>query len=352
MSRLSLQNQQITHILPETGVTIYSGRLFPSNSPVTITETLFSSLLQANSALKQAFSLSSLVHSNILKVLDCYFDVKEGRYSVTVVQETGERSLEGEIREREEEGRHWTDGEVSNTLKELINALSFAEKHTFSPKNITPNCIFFTENTVKIGDFASTSQNSSQFPYEEGQISPTRSLFHSLGIAMACMCLLRAPEKLDESLSTELDQYPTVKPVILKLLQEKTEERLTFAQFQDDLDRELAVSVPEPEETLRKCLSCGQTICSEEWTASVPRHWELYKGFYAACCSRQCFEARAFRFSMVSTLRSSRPRQQKAQEEEEKGTIQVQYEAYRPEVFPSRPPMRPFGFRRGPRFPH
>ena len=362
MSRLNIQNQRITHILAETGVTIYAGVLFPSNAPVTITETLFASPLQANSALRHAFSLSSLVHANILQVLDCYFEVKEERYSVSVVEETGERSLEVEIKEREREGRQWSDGELMKMLTDLVSALSLAEKLGFSPKSINSTSIFFSGNTLKIGDFTciphSISPDPSQFPGEEAQIDLAASPLYSLGVTMAHMCALHVPERFDESLGKELEQYPAVSPFISKLLQ----EMLTFRQFQEDLEKDLPISVPESEENTRKCLSCGQAIYSDEWAAAAPRHWEIYKGFYAACCSRHCFEDRAFRFSMVSTLRSRRaakaaisPIQPKSQQEEaqDKGTIQVQYEAYRPEVFAApRHPMRPFGSRRGPRFPH
>lgn len=366
MSRLNIQNQQITHILEETGVTIYAGVLFPSNAPVSIKETLFASPLEANSALRHAFTLSSLVHSNVLQVLDCYFGLKQERYSVSVVEERGERSLGMEIKDREREGRHWSDEEVMNVLKDLVSALSLAEERGFFPKNIDSASIFFSENTVKIGDFTSISQsispNPSQSLREVTQIDPAMSSFYSLGVTIAHICLLHVPERFGESLGKELVQYPAVSPFILELLKEKPEEMRTFRQFQEGLERDLPISVPESEENTRNCLSCGQAICSDEWAAAAPRHWEIYKGFYAACCSRQCFEERAFRFSMVSSLRSRRaakaaisPAQSKplGEEAQDTGTIQVQYEAYRPDVFAaSRHPMRPFGSRRGRRFPH
>lgn len=161
----------------------YQG-LLHSSIPVTIKEQLYPSLSAANSAIQESLRLCALRHSAVSRVHACYMDREaDGRYkAVTVLEE-----LIGGI-----EGRQWSEWELIALLRNLVSALSAAERQGFALELISPRVLFITSTGVKLFPsfgFVDPAYFSPERLQSQGQYNPFISDVYSLGLTVLSLAL-------------------------------------------------------------------------------------------------------------------------------------------------------------------
>ena len=96
----------------------------------------------------------SLQHNNIMKIYKIQFKYLDfTTYSINILMEKAMKDWEQEINERKKNKNYYTQKELVNILKQLLDALIFLQKKTIAHRDIKPqNILIFPNNIYKIAD--------------------------------------------------------------------------------------------------------------------------------------------------------------------------------------------------------
>ena len=103
-----------------------------------------------------------LNHHNLIKIYNIYFKYLDfSTYILYILMEKVESSWEKEIEQRAETKNYYTEKELINILKQLIDVLLYLQKKGISHRSIKPSSILICENnTYKISDLGEVKQNN------------------------------------------------------------------------------------------------------------------------------------------------------------------------------------------------
>jgi len=350
MSKLRPTPQSLLYESPSSQVRVLKGLYSLSSLPVAIKEQRFATLSEANPLLKEALALSTLQHPCIIQLFDCYLESEGEEMVLTIVTELLEGDLKGAMDLRRQESRPWSEGELWAVMKKLISALSFAQRRGISHRDLKPQNIFVTGNTVKIGDFGSTVTNMTSFESKyrssvcgtpfylspelksaylamlehretDLQYDPIQSDVYSLGLVLLEIALLRPPSELMEMerLAENTEKvvggigYEFVKPWLAAMLAVDAGARPSFVDLEKYVESaesdlaaqaaKLSISIPSttvqnPLPPVSPCLPPIPTsnecpVCSNPThlqPISTPRYLAQYSAIAEGFCSVRCLE--------------------------------------------------------------
>ena len=244
----------------------YTAHMEGTGTLVTMRETLIAATEDANWALREAFALSLLEHSNIVRMYECYFEETEAGPLFCLVTERTERSLALEIEERKTANQPFEETKLWEILTKLVSALYYAHTLHVYHRDIKPDNIYILENEVKLGNFQSVE--SQQFLNSESTLAGSpyylspelkqayKQMLHthtfdsgfdqgkadvySLGVTVLEAALLGKPEELKRlegledytrRLSTVVSGYPGLAQCLQWMLAVRPQERASLEQL-------------------------------------------------------------------------------------------------------------------------
>jgi hypothetical protein len=135
---------------------------------------------------KNEFELSfSLNHPNLIKIYNILFKYLDmTTYLLFVLMEKAETDWNSEIIQRKKENYYYTEDELINIMKQLVNVLVYFQKSNIAHRDIKPqNILIFDGNIYKISDLgeAKNTNNINRVATLKGnQFFMSPSLFFSL----------------------------------------------------------------------------------------------------------------------------------------------------------------------------
>jgi serine/threonine protein kinase len=121
---------------------------------------VYSEELDVQTVLKEYKMCYKLKHPNIVKILGIYSNkLDKTTYVVYVLMEVGLTDWEKEIKNHIEKRLYYTESELIQIMKQIINVLSFLQKQNISHRDIKPqNILVFKNNIYKVADFGEAKQ--------------------------------------------------------------------------------------------------------------------------------------------------------------------------------------------------
>ena len=122
---------------------------------------------------KKEFELSySLSHNNFIKIYNAHFKYLDmTTYMLYILMERGESDWNSEIEKRAKLNKFYTEKELINILKQLIDVLSYFQKNNIAHRDIKPqNILVFKNDVYKITDLgeAKGAKNNTQLATLKG----------------------------------------------------------------------------------------------------------------------------------------------------------------------------------------
>ena len=122
---------------------------------------------------KKEFELSySLSHNNFIKIYNAHFKYLDmTTYMLYILMERGENDWNTEIEKRDKLNKFYTEKELINILKQLIDVLSYFQKNNIAHRDIKPqNILVFKNDVYKITDLgeAKGAKNNTQLATLKG----------------------------------------------------------------------------------------------------------------------------------------------------------------------------------------
>ena len=104
----------------------------------------------------------SLNHPNLIKIYNIYFKYLDfTTYILYILMEKADSTWEKEIEQRAETKNYYSEKELINIIKQLVDALLYLQKKGISHRNIKPSNILICENnTYKISDLDEVKENN------------------------------------------------------------------------------------------------------------------------------------------------------------------------------------------------
>ena len=113
---------------------------------------------------KKEFELCYLLnHPNLIKIYNIFFKyIDTTTYLLYILMEKAESNLENEIEKRAETNNYYTEKELINILKQLVDVLLYLQKKGIAHRNIKPQNILICENNeYKLTDLGEAKENNS-----------------------------------------------------------------------------------------------------------------------------------------------------------------------------------------------
>ena len=131
-----------------------------NNELFTMKKLVYSEELDVQTVLKEYKMCYKLKHPNIVKILGIYSNkLDKTTYVVYVLMEVGLTDWEKEIKNHIEKRLYYTESELIQIMKQIINVLSFLQKQNISHRDIKPqNILVFKNNIYKVADFGEAKQ--------------------------------------------------------------------------------------------------------------------------------------------------------------------------------------------------
>ena len=123
---------------------------------------ILSEELDLEDIIKEYKLCHKLKHNNIVKILGlCKTKLDSTTFIIYILMEVGLNDWEKEIKNNIEKKIKYSEEELINILKQLINALSFLQSKNVSHRDIKPhNVLIFKDKIYKIADFGEAKQIS------------------------------------------------------------------------------------------------------------------------------------------------------------------------------------------------
>ena len=104
----------------------------------------------------------NLNHKNIIKIYNIFFKyIDSTTYLLYILMEKAESDWESQIEKRAETKNYYTEIELTNILKQLVNAFVFLQNKGIAHRNIKPKNILICDNNIyKITDLIEAKQNN------------------------------------------------------------------------------------------------------------------------------------------------------------------------------------------------
>ena len=130
------------------------------NELFTMKKLVYSEELDVKSVIKEYKMCYKLKHPNVVKILGIYSKkLDKTTFVVYVLMEVGMTDWEKEIKTHIEKNIFYTEKELIDIIKQLIQVLSFLQKKNISHRDIKPqNILVFKNNIYKIADFGEAKQ--------------------------------------------------------------------------------------------------------------------------------------------------------------------------------------------------
>ena len=318
MSTLQRTRRIYTNTSEAVNVTVWRGLL--QSQPVAIKESVYTSIEGANASIKEAMVMATLHHPAICRVFECFLEECDEGFKVVLVVELMEMDLAAEIAHRAISQNYWSEEDLMVMLKTIVSGLCAAKQKGIAHRDIKPQNLFISGNTIKIGDFGSSAfEQVSQYqrvtlqgtPYflspelkgkysrillketDTSEYDPFQSDVYSLGLSMVYVALLHAPNELGRieglaectaNVLRSLDNYPTLRNYIQKMLEIEPSSRVSLEELQEKLTIYLSSSQigpvePEIEQPaapldreVKVCLGC-QAICKRDSVQLACNHY-------------------------------------------------------------------------------
>ena len=113
--------------------------------------------------IKKEFKLChNLNHQNIIKIYNIFFKyIDSTTYLLYILMEKAESDWESQIEKKAESKNYYTENELIDILKQLVNAFLFLQNKGIAHRNIKPKNILICENNIyKITDLIEAKQNN------------------------------------------------------------------------------------------------------------------------------------------------------------------------------------------------
>lgn len=290
-------------------VEVYRGKLLPQNIQVCIKVIYCSTLDMANETLQETYNMMRFRDvPNIIKIYKSDIAFSDGKFFVRVVMELFKNGdLYGLINRRKSSG-FWSDDELIDYLKQLVEVYAFLEERNVAHRDIKPENIFVSDDLKMfiVGDLGSAKEKidfSSTIAGTPLYLSPAlrkaysnhlagipqnfahnsfKSDVYSLGLTFLFMASLKElgdltaiashKENLEKRLN-QLQNYPRLKATLQKMLKFEEAERPNFKELKNLLG------------VNKKCINCkiiGQDnmkkigkeyVCSRCWKNIDDRLW-------------------------------------------------------------------------------
>ncbi|CAG9332723.1 unnamed protein product [Blepharisma stoltei] len=141
-------------------VEVFKAAITKTNKLIAVKKLLVSSLDELNNIYKEAIAMAKLKHPNIVNLRSCIIGGKglDPEYILFIMDYYPCGDLSREIHKRIPNNTFWSEFELLELMKSLINAYKFLQENDVAHRDIKPNNIFVTEdNTLKIADLGSVS---------------------------------------------------------------------------------------------------------------------------------------------------------------------------------------------------
>lgn len=285
---------EILYQNPQTSVKVYAGTY--KNQPAAIKERIHANYTDANTALHEVFSQIQLDHDGICKIYDCFLEETDtGELKSVIVLERMETDLYKEMLRRGERREYWSEVELMEMMRRMLEALRYAESKGIAHRDVKPQNIFLHNSHLKLSDFEASTNTSlsllscsiqgspfflspelklkylksvqgedDQTPYD-----PYKSDVYSLGITMVGLMLLKLPvefanlAQLREKTEVVLAQchmYPLLTGIIREMLETNPENRSDFSQLYSRITSLLPPSCENIPQIPQKCPNCGLNL--------------------------------------------------------------------------------------------
>lgn len=112
-------------------------------------------------AIRKEFELlNSIEHENIMKIYGIMEKTLDTTtYALYIIMERAIRDWDEEIKDRLEKKLPYTEEELFNIIRQLVDALAFLQKKKISHRDIKPpNILVFENNVYKLGDFGEAKE--------------------------------------------------------------------------------------------------------------------------------------------------------------------------------------------------
>jgi serine/threonine protein kinase len=307
---------------------------------VAIKDSVYGSIAEANASIKEAMVMATMHHPAICRVFECFLEQCDEGYKVVLVVELMEMDLAAEIAHRAISQNYWSEEELMVMLKTIVSGLCAAKQKGIAHRDIKPQNLFISGDTIKIGDFGSSAFDlMSQYqrmtlqgtPYflspelkgkyarillqesDTTEYDPFQSDVYSLGLSMVYVALLHAPDEMGHiqnlaekttNVLRKLDKYPTLRNYLQKMLEIDPYCRVSLDELQEKLTAYLSTSQNGPVEAEMEqpapplyggnqvCPGC-QTICKLD---SVPLACNHY--FHSSDCLYRFLRAQTQGFTL------------------------------------------------------
>ena len=109
--------------------------------------------------------INSLNHNNIMKVHKIQFKCLDfTTYAINIVMDLAITDWNNEIKERAETQNFYTEKEIINIAKQIIDGLAFLQKNNIAHRDIKPqNILIFPNNIYKIADLGEMMEDIKNF---------------------------------------------------------------------------------------------------------------------------------------------------------------------------------------------
>ena len=222
---------------------------------------------------KECTTMQSLTHPNILTLLNAFWLQQQGQAYFVIVTEWCEKDLDKDIQQRAQNTFPFKEAELLDLFCQTIDALAFMQAQGLAHRDLKPQNIFLTlSKSIKIGDFGSTSWNTSEFgelvgtPYYlspllkqallTSQVAVQHNSFksdvYSLGLTFLAAAVLGTS------------------PVFIKQITDEAMAReIGVIQYSDEVKTLLRAMLGCEEDNRWDFLQLRKWICSRSWGAKL-----------------------------------------------------------------------------------
>ena len=151
-----MQDYSVLSVLSETNPATYKAWAETLQCEVLLQVYAPTTVQQANSALKKAFTQTALSHPANYRIYDVFLDGSFDSLKVVVVSEVWEKDLQQELTDRTQRNDPMSEKELASFLRNAMEGLTTAAELSI-PVQVTPKAFVYANNKYKFSTFRENS---------------------------------------------------------------------------------------------------------------------------------------------------------------------------------------------------